>query len=292
MASAEQAYQQLSGMSNAPVSQYIRKTSALRNDLGAFVAAQKIAESSPGGVIELLRQTASEESALSQATGKPITTAYLQPHVEKDKALLRSQLQSIPPYRRPHEISVNPNLGQTAHLPEAEPGVRLTNITDSLQGASTLIALTKDQTALENVQRWFGLDFYEAMLAKANGITDAQAAATRLEGQIQSARDAQKAEVARRQALADQRAALAGNIVNTVLIVTKLDEQFNRTQIMGDSMEAQKQRTQLRMLINENRAALSSGMWSNVRIRFQQILPGLTVWEASHAQTLLSEIQR
>jgi hypothetical protein len=145
---------------------------------------------------------------------------------------------------------------------------------------------------LESIQRWYGSDLYKAVLMKADGITDAESAATRLEGQIQSTRDAQKAEIARKQALADQRAALAGNIVNTVLIVTKLDEQFNRTQIMGYSMEAQKQRTQLRTLINENRAALSSGMWSNVRARFQQILPGLTVWEASHAQALLSESQR
>jgi hypothetical protein len=286
LASAEQAYQQLSGMSNASLSRYIHETSALRNDLDAFVAAQRIAEPSAEGVIELLRQTASEESALSQAAGKPITTAYLQPHMERDKVQLHSQLQSIPAYQQPHAIPT------PAHLSEAEAGVRLTNITDSLRGASTLIALTKDQTALESIQRWYGSDLYKAVLMKADGITDAESAATRLEGQIQSTRDAQKAEIARKQALADQRAALAGNIVNTVLIVTKLDEQFNRTQIMGYSMEAQKQRTQLRTLINENRAALSSGMWSNVRARFQQILPGLTVWEASHAQALLSESQR
>jgi hypothetical protein len=289
---AAQSYTQLSRRKDVAVFAYLQKTSALRADLDALAGAETISTTTASNVLDLLNRTGLEEAALSRATDEPITSAYLQRRVDQDKAQLQTQLQSIPAFQRVRDDSPNATRGQALHLSEAEAGVHLTNITDSLRAASVLNSVIKDQAGLRNIQHWYGEEFYKEFSAKANGIADAEATASQLAGQIESERSAQKNEIAKRQALADQRAALAGNIVNTLLIVTKLDEQFNRTQIMGYSMEAQKQRTQLRTLINENRAALSSGMWSNVRARFQQIIPGLTVWEASHAQTLLSEIQR
>ena len=64
-------------------------------------------------------------------------------------------------------------------------------------------------------------------------------------------------------------------------MITMLDEKFRLTEVMGYTIEADKQRAQLNNLIRQDHAMLTPSLWAEVDKAYQQMLPGLTVWQAS-----------
>lgn len=89
----------------------------------------------------------------------------------------------------------------------------------------------------------------------------------------------------------EEQAALANRIVNEVLTVALLKDKFETTQIVGYSMEADKQSTSLRALIHNNRSSLDRAAWQAVDGDFNRVLPGLTVRQARYARSLLIELR-
>jgi hypothetical protein len=98
-------------------------------------------------------------------------------------------------------------------------------------------------------------------------------------------------EEARKQALISERNNLAGTIWNEVLMITMLDEKFELTEVMGYTIEAQKQRTQLNDLLRRDSSMLTPSLWAEVDRAYQQMLPGLTVWRATHSQSIIKELR-
>jgi TonB family protein len=97
---------------------------------------------------------------------------------------------------------------------------------------------------------------------------------------------------AREAATDNERAELAHNIVNDVLTVTLLKDKFEKTQVMGYGMEADKQLSALHNLVRANRSSLNTATWQAVDAYYERVLPGLTVWQARYARSLLAEIRR
>jgi hypothetical protein len=95
---------------------------------------------------------------------------------------------------------------------------------------------------------------------------------------------------ARKQTLIEERRNLAETIWNKVLMITELDEQFRLKEVLGYKMEADKQRAELYSLLRHDHAMLSPSLWNDVNEAYRQILPGLTMWQASHAQSIIGAL--
>jgi hypothetical protein len=89
----------------------------------------------------------------------------------------------------------------------------------------------------------------------------------------------------------DAQKALASRIVDDALTITLLKDKFEATQVMGYSMEADKQLASLRALIRANRSSLGRAAWQAVDGDFGRVLPGLTVRQARYARSLLTELR-
>lgn len=154
---------------------------------------------------------------------------------------------------------------------------------------------------------WYGDALATALTTKSQDLTSAWTAEAALTAQVEGLRIQQaqvearkQAELAQQQRLHDQEAArraalvqernsLAGTITNSALIITMLDEKFKLTEVMGYQMESDKRRKELFNLLRKDSAMLTPNLWADVNSGFQQVLPGLTVWQASHAQAILGE---
>lgn len=73
-------------------------------------------------------------------------------------------------------------------------------------------------------------------------------------------------------------------------MITMLEEKFQLTEVMGYSIEANKQRDALRSLLRRDAGMLTPSLWAEVHAAYQQMLPGLTVWQASHARSIIAEL--
>jgi len=74
-------------------------------------------------------------------------------------------------------------------------------------------------------------------------------------------------------------------------MITMLDEKFTLTEVMGYTMEADKQRAQLNNLLRKDSAMLTPSLWAEVDRAYQHLLPGLTVWQASHARSIIAGLR-
>jgi hypothetical protein len=96
-------------------------------------------------------------------------------------------------------------------------------------------------------------------------------------------------ETARKQALVDERNALAGTIMNSAITITMLEERFELTEVIGYQMQAEQQKEALFSLLRRDHAMLTPGLWQEVDAAYQRDLPGLTLWRASYARKILSQ---
>lgn len=94
----------------------------------------------------------------------------------------------------------------------------------------------------------------------------------------QSQRQAQRQE-------ASSRAEAASYLVDTALMIVKLREEFERRQVLGYSIEAEKQSIKLRGLLHP--VPPSRLVWSLADSMYQRIRPGLTVREDAEMHRLL-----
>jgi len=69
-------------------------------------------------------------------------------------------------------------------------------------------------------------------------------------------------------------------------MITMLDEKFRLTEVMGYSIEAQKQRTELNSLLRRDSSMLTPGLWQSGQ-GLSANASGLTVWQATHSQSII-----
>ena len=262
------------------IAQYLAKSTNLRSDLAAYSQANATPAQTATSPVTTIHAVANEEAQLAAAVGKPLTSSYLQRRLDADKRSLREQLNALPAFH------FDRNLYTTATVD------RLTQLKGLLLSATDLAALMGDQTALDLTHSWYGDAMYASLNAKGKDIAEAQLLETKLENQIATEQRLRDQEQARKQALVDKRNSLASEIVNTTLMITMLEEKFQLTQVIGYSMEASKQKTNLSNLVRTNRPLLDHAVWNEVDQAFQRVLPGLTLWQANRAESILAELRR
>ena len=274
-----------SGATVSPaVATYFQKSSALRADVVALVRAKQVEATDGSSIAGLAEKIDREETLRSEATGKALAQKYLDSAISEEKNRLNSLVDALPSYQYPRShtpLSVN-------RLTIAQAQLQSTELSDSLKNVTALIAVIDDPSTMKRVHAWFGDTGYEVLLKKAHGVQEATAENAELQARIEALQTAQRQAEAERQTAAQSRANAAGEIVNTAIIITKLDEEFRQTEVIGLSMEAQKQRARLALLARTYR---SPDIWGEVQTRFQTILPGLTVWEANHIETMLESLR-
>jgi hypothetical protein len=259
------------------VAQYLGQSANLRSDLAAYSQASATPVLTATSLVTTIHAVANEQAQLAASFGKPLTSSYLQHRLDADKGVLRGRLDALPAFH------FDPKLYTTSTV---------TQLRGVLLSAVDLAALMGDQAAMDLVHSWYGDAMYTGLNAKGQGITEAQLLETKLENQIAAEQRLRDQEQARREALIERRNSLASEIVNTALMITMLEEKFQLTQVIGYRMEANKQRASLSNLVRTNRTLLDSAVWNEVNQRFQQILPGLTLWQADRAQSILAELRQ
>jgi hypothetical protein len=281
LSQAYQRYQQLSTDTPVPhfAQQYLQQTQSLGNDLASYSQAIAAPARTASTAVAAIHVVADEETQLAGAAGKPLTSAYLQRHLDADKGALRRHLDALPAFHFDRKLYATATVDH------------LTQLRALLQPATDLAALMGDQTALGLARSWYGDAMYASLTEKGKEIPEAQLLEGNLQTQIAAEQKQRQEAEERKQALIEQRESLASEIVNKAVMITMLDEKFQQTEVIGYRMEAGKQRTELFNLVHTNRALLNHAEWEKVNQQFEQILPGLTVWRASHAEAIIAGLK-
>lgn len=264
------------------VAEYLRLSSRLSTDLEAYARVSTESENASATLIQRLHILIQREELLALSTERPLTSDYMQHRLTTGKSILKSQLEALPSFQLDQKL-----MGSS--LPPSE---RLGGLQKALSASSDLVSVLDDKPGLEKLRGWYGDDFVAKLLARGKGVDAAQSLATSLATKQAAEERRQQQERAQQQELANTKANLARNIVNSTLFITKLDEQFRTTEIMGYSIEAQKQRQKLNDLVTSNRTLLTQDVWQRVREFYVQALPNLTVRQATHAQEILAGLRQ
>jgi len=289
---------------------YLAESANLRTDLAAYSQAASMHALIDASPIAHILELAAEESNANNAATNPLTVTSLHTYVAEDKATLRKQLGSLPQFETSVKAFTEKSSpsGSTQHSNAQYDDAKrdLEQLRLDLNTSHELAELTSNQSAMRLIRSWYGDELADSLIQKTAGLKAAWENETKLsvyveavqaervqeEAQrsarleaIQHTRDQQEA---RQRALIEERNSLAGTIWNKVLYITMLDEKFNLTEKMGYTMEADKQRTALNSLLRQDRAMLTPSLWSEVNQEYQRILPGLTVWQASHARSMIA----
>jgi len=297
-----------------PIKQYLELNRPLHEDLASYaklLATHNDMARSLGATIHYI---ATNEAALTTAANVPITASYLAKWTVEDKGSLRGKLDSLPAF----QSDVKPFVCKHVHATSTDKqfveqydsaSKDWEQLKRDLESAHDLVEITSDQAAMQSIQTWYGSEFTDSLITKgarveaakgnetalmvyvglATGVRERLAAAEN-ERLASIQRQHEQAE-ARKQALIDERNNLAGTIWHKVIMITMLDEKFTLTEVMGYTMEADKQRAQLNNLLRKDSAMLTPSLWAEVDRAYQHLLPGLTVWQASHARSIIAGLR-
>jgi hypothetical protein len=291
---ADKQYQQVAADSFTSqfttTQRYLAETSVLRKELAANREAAQVPRVRPGQQpYEQVLTFANEVAKLETSRGTRLAADLLTNSVQQDKVVVATRLESLPAF------AFNPSLYKVSVINNEstaqEAAARLEDVNQRLSFASDLTAILSRQDALSNVGALFGKSTEADLRQKGANIPSAQQVAATLSNAIQGyQRAVQEAETRRREEMEEQHE-LAGKMVNGALLVVMLEEKFQRTSVMGYQMEADKQRQELRGLIRRDRKLLTSQVWKAVDSEFNQLMPGLTVYQASAMRSLLSNLR-
>ncbi len=293
------------------IAEYVQESFQFQGDVASYLKLASTPSSTTVSTATRFQSIAAEESRISSSANMPLTAAFLQRQVDAEKASLKQQLENAssvhidPALYGPEVQKRSTDVSKQAEL-ESETA-RLDALNKALKPSEALSAITNDPNAMKSVRAWYGDALAQTLEAKEQELKSAWLAQTSLtahveglrieQDQIEARKQAKLAEqqrlhdqeIARKEALVNERNSLAGTITNSVLVITMLDEKFRLTEVMGYQMEAQKRRTEMFSLLRKDHAMLTASLWTEVNAAFQRVLPGLTVWQASHAESLLSE---
>jgi hypothetical protein len=283
-----EANQFISGF--APAQHYLAEATTLRGELSAYHEATKIPRVKPDTpAVTQVSILAAEVAAAETYNGKLLATEILKPKLVEDKQAVQSRLASLPAFDfEPNAYKVQPITSEGA---ASQMAARLQELNGNLDSAHDLADLLASPDAMDKVRQLFGEEVESALRQKGEKIQSAQKYTASMSNLIQLYQQKVAEAEARKRAAIEERNNLAGAIWNQVIMITMLDEKFQLTQVMGYSMEANKQRSELNSLLRKDSAMLTPTLWAEVNRAYQQMLPGLTVWQASHALSILEGLR-
>jgi hypothetical protein len=309
----------LSGFS--PVQRYLELTAQLRNDLSDYVVLKNASRPSSMSLVQELDLIGQEHRRLTSLDSEPLTSELLKSILAADRADLTARIEASPSVHFDKSTYTIPvQFLTTTHSNEEAKATflrdKLTELGSKLAPIAEIRKLIAQPSLMDEVAEQCGIQVRMDLEAKVSGIEDAEKiqreyneSLSAVQYQIQSYRAKEEAEEkaknerlaeiqrlhdqveARKQAIIAERSNLAGTIWNEVLMITMLDEKFRLTEVMGYTIEAQKQRTQLNNLLRRDSSLLTPSLWAEVDRNYQQMLPGLTVWRATHSQSIIEELR-
>jgi hypothetical protein len=274
----------------APAQRYLKETGVLRNELSALgEAAQVPRVQRSQQPVEQVNVLAKEVENAEEMNDKVLATEVFKRNLGEDRQSVQSSLASLSGFdfdSRIYRIQPITNEGAAR-----EAAKQLEELNGKLGSAHDLISLLASSDAMSKVHLLFGEALEAQLRQKGRNIPQAQEVANRLSNAIQTHQQQVAEAEARRRAEVEEQQALAGNIFNESLMVVMLEEKFLRTSVLGYEMEAKKQRAELHSLLVRDRRLLTPQVWKAVQSQFEQVMPGLTVNQASAMQGLLSNLR-
>jgi hypothetical protein len=88
----------------------------------------------------------------------------------------------------------------------------------------------------------------------------------------------------------EERRNLAHNIFILAMEITECDSKFLTTEVVGWRMQASKFRGDLNALVTKDRPMLTPQVRREVEGEYQRVLPGLTVWQANHLESVIESV--
>jgi len=297
-----------------PIKQYLELNRPLQEDLASYVKLLATHNDMARSLGATIHYIATNEAALTTAANAPITASYLAKWTVEDKASLRVKLDSLPAFQSNVKTFVCKHVHATStdkqFVEQYDSASKdWEQLKRDLEAAHDLVEITSDQAAMQSIRSWYGSEFSDSLMTKGTGVEAAKGnetalmvyvgLATGVRERLAAAESERLASIqrqheqaeARKQALIDERNNLAGTIWNKVIMITMLDDKFETTQVMGYTMESDKQRDQLNTLLRRDAAMLTPSLWNEVNTAYQHMLPGLTVWQASHARSIIAGLR-
>jgi uncharacterized coiled-coil DUF342 family protein len=292
--SASQKYQTISANSTIdevpPAQHYLRTIQNLRADLALYVRASQLNHSRSVPIVEQVENLRKEIELHDQALDKSLALALLNNNIATDKQSLKEQVDSLLPFEfssKPYSSrSVIGNSSSEANVIELNQ--QLTKLQAKLGACKDLDALLTNDSAMENLTSWFGADEVASLRAKGKDLSKAHLHETQLSTQVQQIHNQLAQENAQRIALLKAQNSLASKIVDDAITISMLNDQFRVTGIMGYLMEAKKRKEELANLVRSERKLLTERVRREINDRFQQVLPGLTINQASDAERIMA----
>jgi hypothetical protein len=276
------------------VQQYVSAYSAMRQDITAYLAASKTERASQEPLLAALRQVISESHQINDTGNKPLAAPLLRTNFQADKQSVEQRLNALPPFLHDQASQkLVDSATQSSGKPESADVLKAhsAELSRMLTESDDLKSVLSDKALVDDIRSMYGMHLYESLLQKGKGIAEAESLRIALDVKAAEIDESRRKLAADREAAAAQRRALGGNIVNQALLTTKLEEEFRTKQLMGYQMEANKARRAFIILIRDNRVALDAGGWADVDRAYQQVLPGLTVFEARYMQGMLNSLR-
>jgi hypothetical protein len=284
-----------------PAHRYLADTAVLQGELTALREANQVPRVQGNQqLVEQVNVLANEVANAEAKSDKVLATVVFKKNMGEDRQSVQSRLASLSAFEfDPRMYRIQPITTETA---ARDAATRLRGLDGKLNSALDLIYLLASSDAMSKVRLLFGEALEAELRQKGKSIPLAHEMETSLTSAIQiyqikrqqrlaAIQRQHDQEEARRQALIAERSNLAGTIWNEVLMITMLDEKFRLTEVMGYTMEAQKQRTELNSLLRRDSSMLTPSLWAEVDRAYQQMLPGLTVWRATHSRAIIEELR-
>jgi hypothetical protein len=294
------------------IATYLQETTALDRDLNRWSALQaaEVARHSNASIVGDIKHLYDDVALLQSSVTGPITRKYLQGTVESCIRTIRKRLDGIPAfhfeapvYRR--SLPMTRVSSDAASM--ASTSARIEDIDNHLASAFELISLLSQPDAMKTIADLIGPNEAAALRQKgtqlagaerlrASLIADQRATESRVKdaqvraaAEIEAKQNARQQELDRQQVAMAEKKSIAQRIINESLLITMLDEKFQLTEVIGYSMEATKHKTALFVLLRSKRSLIDRSVWQSVEEHYQQILPGLTLWQAGRLRRELSE---
>ncbi len=273
-----------------PSQRYLQVTANMRSDLTAYSEATQLPRIHDGlSVVDQVRTVANEASKLQACGNEPLAGSFLSKNLTADKEILKAHLDSLPAFEFDAKVyRLQPITNLTT---QRSMETRLAALKAKLDASNELINLLASKDSMDSMAVLFGATFVATISSKGTEVQSAQQLEGNLSEALQRYQAKLDAEESRRQARLEEQNSLAERICNNALMIVMLEEKFQTTSVLGYEMEADKQRQELRNLLRRDHSLLTPTVWRAVQLQFNRILPGLTVWQASHTQSLIYRLK-
>ncbi|WP_419805995.1 hypothetical protein [Terriglobus sp.] len=261
---------------------YLQKSEPLRTDLISLERVKQTVAAAPSGTIqEKLTTVRQLQSMETNSAHLPMTRSFLKEIIGFQKAKISAAVQRIAPFDR----SCLPAKASASRMTEEQAQARSSRLQACLGQSGDRVALKREDLAMRTLGDLLDAEVFASLQTKQVGIAEALADSAQVSARLTTVNaERAKADEARRQ-VEQQRKDAASEIVRTALMVVALDEQFDRTQIVGYLSKSKEEQAQLTTLIRRYR---SPALWAQIHEEYKRVEQGLTITRASRLSSLLA----